>query len=1013
MRSLRALTLLAAAMAVVGAVWLLVERPGAGGAAPVLAAPGADAGAGGDVSRGADVERDGEAGEGAVSRGREGIAALPDAPPAEAAGAQSERPLLFGRVVTPAGVPIEGAEVFARRSDYWLAVPADMEAMGSLYRSTRPLTTTSDEEGRFSFEDVAPGNLSFALRAHGRAVLQRPQVSIPPHERLDLGDFELSSGILVEGRAIDTKGRGVAGVAILRAITPAGGSLRLELPGFGAPLASTDENGGFRVDTLAPGGWHLIFDSPAHRVTELQGVTEPAGQVASGLLVRLDPGLEIRGRLEGIDLAREGALRVTARRAKEQPAAIADDVAGAEKHRPRHAPVAPDGSFALAGLAPGTQYRLTASAPPEKEEDERWRPLRGVDEVLAMSGAREVVLRYRPIASLSFRAVDALSGAAVTRFSTSVAGSGLSGGGLLEADGDEPLLDHPGGAARFEDLRPAERGSALTLRIDAPGYELFDQGNVMLRPGDEKDLGSLSLKPAAGILVTVVDRAGGEPVPDARVLLARASEADALQGWLDPRSEREPWRDARVRHARTDERGRARLTAPAGEVCVIKAVAAGFIASEELRAVPPHEERELELALKKGGRVLVQVQTPAGDPVPGVFIQHKPPGGQIDGSFMWDADARARRTTDERGQKSFEDLPVGAHEFQAIESGDLQQRMVMVGWNDGSPGREADPDTLARVQVGEGTSERVELKLPARGGLRGVLLEGGRALVGAFARVQRLDPDEGGRNVFGWWGPQANDPTTCVSDHAGRIAFEGLCAGRYELIVTHPERRMPFTTEVELEPGPREQRFELGLASIEGIVLGENGEPLSRLDVNVRPAENRRYYGSNDYKMTISEGEGGDTEYEYGEVGERRVRTGQDGRYELRGVAPDEDLIVSVDGAHVVAGTERVAPLLRDESRRGVDFNLEAAGCLDVRLAGGASGDRRRFQVKLVHDDGGGVTTTRGLQLRGNQPRRTLCSLPPGRWVVEVRLGNEKEPLATAEGEVRARETTTVVVELP
>ena len=136
---------------------------------------------------------------------------------------------------------------------------------------------------------------------------------------LQLGDFQLTQGIVVDGTVTDHRGQPIEGVTVLRAISSKGGSSRLELEGMGVPLDVTDAAGNFRAAILAPGGWHLIFDSPKHRVTELTGVTEPAGRSEHGVRVIMDAGLSIAGRIDGLAPTAERPLRVQARRADEQP----------------------------------------------------------------------------------------------------------------------------------------------------------------------------------------------------------------------------------------------------------------------------------------------------------------------------------------------------------------------------------------------------------------------------------------------------------------------------------------------------------------------------------------------------------------------------------------------------------------------------------------------------------------------------------------------------------------------
>ncbi|MDP6538260.1 MAG: carboxypeptidase regulatory-like domain-containing protein [Planctomycetota bacterium] len=1003
-------------------VWLADEP------APAVLAAGEIAGGGAAVD--APRARDGAAGGGAAPLGgaahsveRRGIEALaaPTEPAAEASDEEEPDTLLVGRVTTGLGAPVAGARVFLRSGEFWLALPADLELAKTDWGQERLGEAETDDEGRFAFGDIEPGIVSIAVAADGYAPLSRAGLRVPEHERFELGTFSVEQGVRLVGRVVDAKGRGVEGVEILRAITPDGGSARVEVPGFGAPLTVSGATGAFRIGTLAPGGWHLIFDSPEHRIVEERGRTEPAGTTRSGLVVRLDAGLAVSGRLEGLDPSTVGGVRITARRSDEQPMADAGRIEGAERHRPRHALVEPDGAFRIGGLAPGLQYLLTASRGAEGEEAGEWRRLNGVERVRALPGSGEVVLRYEEASGLRLAVTDE-EGRPVTRFLLRVAGAReVTGDGLLEGEDGEPVLEHPGGIAVYDGLQVARAGSRVTVSVHAPGFADWSETEVLLRPGEERDLGEVTLKLAGELVVRVVDDASGNAVGGAWVVAVPADGERKLASLLGRESAPSSRGGAGYRCAESGEDGLARLAAPVAGPCLVGAAAEGFHAGDPRRASPPVSgapsavggEGEaagiasngvLELRLTRAARVVLAVVDPLGAGVAGMPVRHvegdrAPPSG-----LNFAGTGPSAHTTDERGEVVFEGLEAGAHTFTAMDAATSGRDPF--GWSPDGDWK-PEPDGERRVELASGEELRVTLRVPRRGGLAGVLVEHGEVLAGA--RVQLVRIGESGEALYlAMMGSLSESPTARISTHEGRFSFEGFPAGPYALIVSHPERSMPVRLDTELTERGHEQRFELGVAMIEGRVTGEDGMPLEGLTVRVWTTADSGRVSSADLKVTLKTGEAGDTEFQYDMATAKDLRTGPEGRYELRGVAPDKPLRMSVSGEYVVYAKRDFAPLQRDETRPHEDFTMKAAGALGIRLASQRSEDRTRYTVTLTPARGKATS----LRVRGGQ-RRTKSSLAPGKWVLEARATGSKEVVATLETRVVAGKTRTVVLSVP
>ncbi|MDP6410041.1 MAG: carboxypeptidase-like regulatory domain-containing protein [Planctomycetota bacterium] len=1023
----RNLGLLSLALGLPLAVWTLLAGLAGDPPPAVLAAGGAGV-AGGVAGALEPGDRPAHAGDarapdGAEARARRGIDALagPSTAAEDGGGEAGYDSLLFGRVVTPGGSPVAGARVLLRGSEFWLSLPADLEVVDADWAQAILGESVTDEEGRFFLEDIEPGMLSIAVLAEGFAPLSRGDLRVPEHERFDLGTLSIERGVRLVGKVIDAKGLGVADVQVLRAITPAAGSARLELPGFGAPLTTSGAGGAFRVETLAPGSWHLIFDSPGHRVAEEHGRTAPAGTTRTGLVVRLDGGLAITGSLVGLDTAGAGGVRITARRADEQPMADADRIEGAERYRPRHTLVGPEGAFRIGGLAPGMQYLLSASRPADGEAPGEWRSLDGVEPALALPGPRPVELRYEPASSLRLRVVGA-QGAPLTSFVVrAVGGADVSGDGLLEGAGGEPVDEHPDGMVVFDRLQVPGTGGRVTLSVYAPGFADWTSEETLLRPGEERDLGEATLVLAPELVIRVVDGALGTVVSGARVVVVPATEERTLRSLLERERDPSPFGGASYRWACSGENGVARVTTPFTGVCLVGASAAGYLEGEPLRATAvvagetsasatQLETSEngtpniLELRLMKAARVVVALVDPEGACVKGMPVKHvagepSPNRGFLSGTF-----GPPKHTSDEHGEVVFEELEPGAHTFTAMDaasSGDDPFGLSAAG--DWKP----DSDAERRVEVGSGDDLRVTLRLPRRGSLRGVVLERGVPLTGA--RIQLMGIDEEGEAFFlAMMGSLNESPTVRLSSHEGRFLFEGFPAGRYALLVSHPERYHPLRFDVELTARGSERRIELGLATIEGRVVGEDGLPLANLAVRVGVISDQGRLPAADFKMTLTPEEDGGTDYDYEMVNVDGTRTDLDGRFELRGVNPDQALRLTASGDFVLTQRRSLAPLQRDESLAHEDFTMKAAGCLRVRLVAGVAGDRTRYAVKLI--------PARGKPLNMRQrpgQKRTRRSLAPGMWRAEVHVKGSERPLVTLQVRVVAGETGDVALRLP
>jgi protocatechuate 3,4-dioxygenase beta subunit len=910
------------------------------------------------------------------------VALAPIAPAlstAHAARKTWDRPRVAGRVVDPAGNGVAGARVFAATGSGWLAIPLDLEPEGLPRAWIRVERSATDAEGRFVLEDLRAGELRLAVRAPGFAPRTVERLELPDVAELRLDDVRLEAGVVLEGHVVDLDGRGVAGADLLVALdaaSPAAGA-GITLPGHGIPLARADDDGSFRIDELAPGPWRILVDAPDFATSEEEGRTERAGERRSGLVFRLERGFEIHGRVRGDVESRELAgLRVSARPSPEreaeresgrEPGAIAaeETLPDASDARSRTASCEKDGAFVLRGVRANVRYLLAVT---ESGDDAgEWKRASGGDPVYAWAGQRGVEIAYAPGAALRFRVLDDRTGAPIQAL-TARAGVGDEGESPLDARG-EVRRSYPEGRVRIGDLRPRRDSADVVLRVAATGYKDLQRKGIALAPGEEKDLGDLRLEPEHVVSVHVVDGTSGADVENARVLLGGSDEeiVDRLRSTPDT----DYFADAEMRYARTDAAGRARLSSLPGQRVAARADARGFLPSEPWAAVLPEDgDVEVELRLRRGGLVEVRVRDERGSPVEGVAIEHKRPGPDEESG-----DEEGRRT-DAAGVARYEALPAGAHAFrlgEGISAASEQETEGTGGWI----------ETVAS----EGSRATLDFRAPPRGGLVGVVREGGRPLASARLHLSELH-GQGETDDPGWFAPGASDPFSTSADQDGGYAFAGLRCARYRLFVTHAGRRMTSAFEVSVENPPRTFDVELDVASLEGRVTGPDGSPIPDVHVVAASAAGDDDPGES-YRMVLFEDDRGAPRLDYRPEAKPGATTDANGRFSLRGVRSGDALNLYANGDFVRPGAVENLVLGPDEARRGVDLVLAPAGVLEVSLAGspGSRRDPRRLVRAVRAGDEQREDAVSTGHLRGRNRSCRLVALEPGTY--HVALGTE------------------------
>jgi protocatechuate 3,4-dioxygenase beta subunit len=990
------------ALAGSGIVWWLARSEEGPGAvpAPVASRPVEPAPASGELAPARPLAAAGEAGEREALRAREEPRrARGTRDSAAAAEDAREGPRIRGRVVDRTGAPVAGARVLASDQP---GSPLDIEldalpsSSSSPLSSMRRFTATTDAGGWFELTGPRPGDLRLVARAPGFAPLRREGIAVPAGDEVELAPLVMSRGAILTGRVLDERGRGLAGARITAVDDES--RVVLWLPGArGRVLAESAEDGSFRVDELACGPWSLLVDHEQHPPRVFEGSAEEPGVEVGGLELRLEPGERIAGRVTGVPEGESAGLLVRATKVDDGPRGRASAIAL------READVAGDGTFEIVGVEAGADYDLQLRESRELGETMFWGRPRS-ERVRARAGERGVEIAYQPEAALRFQVVDARTGAPITEF---VAAVGIGRRRPLEGEDGRTLGFHPDGRARAGGLRPYSPDDRAELEIRATGYRTHERDDIRIALGEERDLGTIALEPVPLVRVRVRDTAG-DPVEGALVQLTE-EEDDALSATARLRffggDEEEEVPDGRS--ARTDAEGRAALSSLEGQTCRLQVSTADH-ALWELTGLylPPGQGVEQEVVLTGGGRVLVRVLGPDGEPVAGTRVQHRPPGAA---EVPFDLDllgAGERAVTDSEGMLLFERLQPGVHAFRLDEGESGVFGRIVIRRS--GPGEAEEDPGWTEVRVEEGALRELLLVAEPRAALAGRIREAGRPLAGATLALRA--EGEGGRPSFRLPRGLGGGPEV-RTDGAGEYRIDGTKTGRHLLSITHPTRSMPAEYELTLRAGENSLDVDLPVAVIEGTVTDEEGRPVAGLRVSAeRYAEEPATRISASFSFVMADGEGSSV-VSIGGGADGPATTDASGHYVLRGVLPDADLRVKAEGEDVQPGWSEPVRVRPDEVERGVDVSVAPGGAIEVEVFASDGSPARLCTVRASWagetEEGAEPVEPRFAFIQSGTT--VLRGLRPGRWTVRVQRAGPGARDGDGEQEqtieVRARET--------
>jgi hypothetical protein len=920
---------------------------------------------------------------------------------------------LSGRVLDARGRPVAAALVYADGGgpeEFPLDLAGE-EGFAWLQR----VETKTDADGRFRVRPRAKNQARIAVRAANFAPYdQNFAIAGASH---DLGDVVLEDGVVLAGRVVDSSGRPVAGAELFRVRDQTGGLVFLGARGAGALVATTDAHGRFRVDQLRAGPWSLRIETETFPDQLEHGETDRPGASALNLEFVLADGDEISGRIVDApaDALAKLWVRAFPRSANEDSGA--DVVATGEFFgSPRSARVAADGRFTLRGLKKGRGYRLVARDS-EREYGGRTRS----SAVQATAGDRDVVLAYKPETAIVCEVVDAVSGAPVEALEVS------GGYGFLmplEDLAGRPQRQFPGGRVRFAALSGRARaGEGAQFSVRAKGFHEFRRDDLALVEGQDLDLGVIRLERSPLVRVTVRDAHSRAPVAGAQVSLNEV-EAQAEGGRvfrtltfdIEGDGDEHDLDFGGGAQARTDKAGVAQLNSKPGQSVVVRVRHTGHAPWESgAIALPADADHELNVELGLGGTVIATVVDARDQPVSGIDVEHEGPGESLQ---VLRLSGGGDDQSDARGIVEFEHLMPGVHRFRVGQTGNgttIFGNGAMMRMRGGLAGGEENARGWSEVTVTEGAHETVKLVAPERARLVGRVRETGRTLAGARVELEKQSADEEPRLAF--LGGGQSDQT----DGQGEYVHDRIDAGHYRVTVTHPSRLMPWEGEVEVNPGENRFDIELPLAILEGRVTGEGGKPLAgvrvraervRDDADGSPRVRQRF-------MAVMRTEGdGEPDVAFGGAGSgQSVTTDSDGKYKLRGVLPDVDLVVKAEAKDAQPGQSEKVRVASDQTKSNVDLQLERGGACEVSLVRRDGKPGGSCMVLATFEGDGGVEPRN--EFSGARANVKLGGLKPGRWRLHVdplgafATGDERPAIPEQTVDVKAGETATARFELP
>jgi len=801
-----------------------------------------------------------------------------------------------------------------------------------------------DDQGRFEVGGLPCDRGWFVHLAHPRLTAARDTVEgLEPGRDRGL-TLTLARGGTVAGRVVDGARRPVADAEV-HALLPA---RFFGLDGESAREAKSDAQGQFELSGVPVGSLRIKASAKGWLPSAEERVEVTEGGAVRGLVLALDPGASISGRVVRPDGSPAEGVTVEVEFDRAHMAGMGALAAlrGAEGE----AQSGPDGAFTVSGLGRGP---FAVSAEERGADGEA--PLRALAEGVA-PGTSGLVLALSPPIGIAGRVLDE-QGAPVTAFELFFRRHLESGMGML-ADSRRETCESPEGRFFVSGLAPG----AWKVWVVGPTHVSLDAHPFVVASGAQE----LALvAPRACTLRGVVVDPSGAPVAAAEVATGTGGIdlASLTEGAPPPP------------HGETDSEGRFELLAVPAAALSITARDEDWAASEPLalELAPGAVREDLRLVLALGGRLTGEVYGADGQPAAGRMVT-------VMDNMMGAGAGQRLATSDEAGFFSFDHLSPGTWQVIAMDtSRDLgaSDEIDVSSFVSGMK--------MAQAEIREGETTHVVLGAPPANPVRvfGRVTLAGEPIAKPMITFHR----EGEAMMAGM--------TLATADGEGRYEVELPAPGAYLARVARLSTTMQQQSTVEFEvtvgEGPEQGiDFALPLGRIAGRTVAPDGSPAAG------------------ERVTLTAGGAARSDSLYGPYTE--ILTDEQGRFEITGLRPGVYQL-SAGGAGFFGtggklGRITLPEITLEEGRARDDLvlRLSRPGSLAVEVRG-AGGAPESGATVFLRDAAGRTLEPFSFLTTDGSGRCVITGLAPGEVTVLARsatlASREAGPVSVVEGEER------------
>ncbi len=545
---------------------------------------------------------------------------------------------LRGIVVNSAGDPVRGAMIMVKRKQ-------ENSSVDSTVANGR-----TDARGVYEIPQVEAGeNLWVRVKHSGFLEGRSEPFSLEPGTEIELPAVRLDLGGTVAGKVVGPDGSGVGGCVVTMILEG-----QSENTASLNPSVTTNAQGEFQLRGLASGTIDLVVKPTDMLDKVIPGVEVEEGRVVSDIVVTLESGSTLSGRVvndQGEAVAGATIIAHDFSQGAAQVRAVSDGT----------------GRFRLGRIVASETVELEVN----HSDYATW-----TDEKVAVGSEIEITLKQ--LGLLTGVVVNA-SGEPVASFSVQPE---PEEGGSRSAKSRLRARTFSSGDGQFS--YPGVAGGVYTVDVRAPGLSGATIEGVRVVEGEATDLGQIALELGGGVSGRVVDGATGEPVFGARITIVQGSSRFLAPDGPAPSGARSRQKSTQ----NTDSNGTFSFDGLKGGNLTLRVKHSDYV-EEKVTANPDvaAQSRDLVVQLSRAGEISGTVLNPDGQPRANMqiyLIGDDPAGNQ-----------RARTNSE------------GKFTFRSVIPGEFTVKAHEFGQGENEPIEAAE----VRVSIGSGQSQTVLLQL--------------------------------------------------------------------------------------------------------------------------------------------------------------------------------------------------------------------------------------------------------------------------------------------------------------